>query len=75
MPILFWLDGRASVVELGEVAATSGLPRLGLSAITRQYGLDGKTVRRYIAHGLEPPGDGPRQLGPTLLDPSMGYPC
>jgi Winged helix-turn helix len=34
---------------------------VGVSAIARQLELDRKTVRRYIAQGLEPPAYGPRQ--------------
>ena len=33
---------------------------LKVSAIARQLGVDRKTVRRYIARGLEPPTYGPR---------------
>ena len=34
---------------------------ISISAIARRVGLDRKTVRRYIAQGLEPPSYGPRQ--------------
>jgi transposase len=34
---------------------------VGVSAIARRVELDRKTVRRYIAQGLEPPAYGPRQ--------------
>jgi transposase len=34
---------------------------ISISAIARRVGLDRKTVRRYIAQGLEPPAYGPRQ--------------
>jgi transposase len=33
---------------------------LSVSAIARQLGLDGKTVRKYIERGLEPLAYGPR---------------
>ena len=33
---------------------------LTVSAIARQIGMDRKTIRRYIARGLEPPAYGPR---------------
>src|ERR1700759_2971271 len=33
---------------------------VSISAIARRVGLDRKTVRRYIAQGLEPPAYGPR---------------
>ena len=34
---------------------------VSISAIARRVALDRKTVRRYIAQGLEPPSYGPRQ--------------
>jgi len=34
---------------------------VSVSAIARRVGLDRKTVRRYIAQGLEPRAYGPRQ--------------
>ena len=37
---------------------------LSLTAIGRQLGIDRKTVRRYIALGLEPPTYGPRAPRP-----------
>jgi len=40
---------------------------VSVSAIARRVGLDRKTVRRYIAQGLEPPTYGPRQPRVTLL--------
>src|SRR5271165_7637150 len=55
--------GGASLVQLGEVVMILELQRQGVSvsAIARRVGLDRKTVRRYIAQGLEPPAYGPRQ--------------
>jgi transposase len=51
------------VVKLGEVVMILDLHRQGLtvSAIAGELGVDRKTVRRYIAHGLEPPVYGPRK--------------
>ena len=45
------------MVTLGEVVMILELHRQGLkvSAIARQTGLDRKTIRKYIARGLEPP--------------------
>ena len=45
------------MVKLGELMMILELHRQGLkvSAIARQLGIDRKTVRRYIARGLEPP--------------------
>jgi transposase len=40
---------------------------LSVSAIAQRLGLDRKTVRKYIARGLEPPVYGPRQPAPSLL--------
>jgi transposase len=55
--------GDASLVRLGEIVMILELHRQGVSvsAIARRMGLDRKTVRRYIAQGLEPPAYGPRQ--------------
>jgi transposase len=40
---------------------------VAVSAIARRVGLDRKTVRRYIARGLEPPAYGPRKPRTTQL--------
>src|SRR5271165_1773225 len=55
--------GDASLVRLGEIVMILELHRQGasISAIARRVALDRKTVRRYIAQGLEPPSYGPRQ--------------
>src|ERR1700761_3576088 len=55
--------GDASLVRLGEIVMILELHRQGVSvsAIARRVELDRKTVRRYIAQGLEPPAYGPRQ--------------
>jgi len=51
------------------------LHRQGLSptAIARQLGLDRKTVRKYIALGLEPPSYGPRTPRPKGTDDFLAY--
>lgn len=63
------------MVRLGELVMILDLHRQGLSVsdIARRTGLDRKTVRRYIARGLEPPAYGPRKPRPTLLDPYRAY--
>ncbi|MGD9730491.1 MAG: IS21 family transposase, partial [Nitrospiraceae bacterium] len=57
------------MVRLGEIVMILELHRQGVSvsAIARRVGLDRKTVRRYIAQGLEPPSYGPRQPRVTQL--------
>jgi transposase len=49
--------GRGAVIKIGELVMILELHRQGVSvsAIARQLGLDRKTVRAYIAKGLEPP--------------------
>ena len=47
--------------------------RVSGSAIARQVGLDRKTVRRYIARGLEPPVYGPREPRTTQLQQFERY--
>ncbi len=51
------------------------LHRQGLTVteIARRLGLDRKTVRRYIAKGLEPPAYGPRVRRPKGVDPFLPY--
>jgi transposase len=64
------------VVQLGELMMILELHRQGLSitAIARRSGRDPKTVRKYIARGLEPPAYGPRQVGrPSKLAPYLDY--
>src|SRR3954471_24768215 len=46
---------------------------LKVSAIARQLGIDRKTVRRYIARGLEPPTYGPRPPRQRSTDRSLPY--
>ena len=64
------------MVHLGELVMILDLHRQGLSvsAIARQLGLDRKTVRKYIARGLEPPAYGPRRVErPGKLAPYRDY--
>jgi len=67
--------GTGTVVTLGELMMILDLHRQGLTvtAIARQLGLDRKTVRRYIARGLEPPAYGPRQRQARSTDPFLAY--
>jgi transposase len=44
-----------------------------VSAIARQLGIDRKTVRRYIARGLEPPTYGPRPVPQRSIDRFLPY--
>ena len=46
---------------------------LGVSAIARQTGLDRKTVRKYLAQGLEAPVYGPRARGERLAEQFRAY--
>ncbi|RUP19581.1 IS21 family transposase [Methylobacterium sp.] len=63
------------MVQLGELVMILDLHRQGLSvtAIARQLNLDRKTVRRYIARGLEPPAYTPRPPRERRLDPFTAY--
>jgi transposase len=63
------------VIKLGEMMMILDLHRQGLSvsAIARQTGADRKTVRKYIARGLEAPAYGPRLPRRTVIDPFAGY--
>jgi transposase len=68
--------GAARMIQLGDLIVILDLHRQGLSisAIARQTGRDPKTVRKYIARGLEPPAYGPRQAGrPSKLGPYLDY--
>jgi len=51
------------------------LHRQGLSvaAIARRVGVDRKTVRKYIAHGMEPPAYGPRPGKAKAIDDFLPY--
>src|SRR6204780_5940587 len=66
------LGGREdAVIKLGELVMILDLHRQGLSvsAIARQLGIDRKTVRGYIAKGLEPPTYAPRPTTPGIVAP------
>ena len=65
------------VVRIGELVVILDLHRQGLtiSAIAQRTGLDRKTVRKYIAAGLEPPAYGPRQPRPTKVAPFHAFLC
>jgi transposase len=68
--------GAATVIQLGEVLMILDLHRQGLSisAIARRTGRDPKTIRKYIARGVEPPAYGPRRVGrPGKLAPYRDY--
>src|SRR5262244_1683505 len=75
-PMLLPLAGGSSkVVTLGELMMILELHRQGLkvSAIARQLGIDRKTMRRYIARGVEPPTYGPRLHQQKSTDPFLPY--
>ena len=63
------------MIKLGEVVMILDLHRQGLSvsAIALQLGIDRKTVRKYLARGLEVPVYGPRQPRPRRIDPFVWY--
>ena len=63
------------MVKIGELMMILELHRQGLSvaAIARETGRDAKTIRRYIARGLEPPVYGPRPPQACRLDPYKAY--
>ena len=67
--------GRARVVRLGELVMILDLARQGMSvsAIARRTGHDRKTIRKYIAKGLEPPAYQPRPPRSTLVAPFEAY--
>lgn len=46
---------------------------LSVSAIARRLDLDRKTVRKYIARGLEAPAYGPRAPRPQKIDPYLEF--
>ena len=58
------------MIKLGELVMILDLHRQGLSvsAIARQVGVDRKTVRTYIAKGLEPPTYKKRAPAPGVVD-------
>ena len=64
------------MIQLGDLIMILDLHRQGLSisAIARRMGRDPKTIRKYIARGLEPPAYSPRQAGrPGKLAPYLDY--
>jgi len=63
------------VVTLGELVMILDLARQGLtvSAIARRTGHDRKTIRTYIARGLEPPAYKPREPAPSPLAPFEAF--
>ncbi len=58
------------MIKLGELVMILDLHRQGLSvsAIARQVGIDRKTVRTYIAKGLEPLAYKKRAAPPSVID-------
>ena len=67
-------EGRL-LIGNGELFVTHELRHQGLSisAIARRTGLDRKTVRKYLAQGLQGPRYGPRAPRAQLLDPYRAY--
>jgi transposase len=64
------------MIQLGDLVVILDLHHQGLSisAIARRTGRDPKTIRKYIARGLEPPAYGPRPAGrPSKLAPYFQY--
>lgn len=63
------------MLDLKELVMILDLHRQGLSvtAIARQAGVDRKTVRKYIARGLEPPAYGPRAPRPRASDAFLPF--
>ena len=63
------------MVKLRNIIMIHELERQGLSIseIARKTGLNRKTVRKYLARGLEAPVYGPRAPRARRLDPYKGY--
>lgn len=63
------------VIKLRETIMILDLHQQGLtvSAISRETGIDRKTVRKYIERGLEVPAYGPRKPRATVIDPFASY--
>lgn len=61
--------------KLGDLMMILDLHRQGLkvAVIARRVGVDRKTVRKYIARGLEPPCYGPRQPRARTIDTHVAY--
>lgn len=68
-------EREGAVLKLGELVMILNLHRQGLSviAIARQLGVDRKTVRAYIAKGLEPPVYKKRAVRPGIVDHFEAY--
>jgi transposase len=66
---------EGAVIKLGELVMILDLHRQGLSvsAIARQIGIDRKTVRAYIAKGLEPPAYKKRLSKQGMVSPFESY--
>jgi transposase len=73
--LLSLAGGTGPVIKIGELMMILDLHRQGLSvsAIARQLGIDRKTVRTYIAKGLEPPTYKTRAPRPRLTDAFVPY--
>ena len=63
------------MIGLREVVLIQELKRqgLGVSAIARQTGLDRKTVRKYLAKGLEMPVYSPRKVVANAAEGHRDY--
>jgi transposase len=63
------------LARLGDIVVIHDLRRqgLGVSAIARQTGLDRKTVRKYLARGLEAPAYKPRAPRARIIEPFEDY--
>lgn len=70
-----FFDAEAWVVGLGELIVILELHQQGLSvsAIAERMGMDRKTVRKYIAQGVQVPRYGPRRPRPCVIDPYRAY--
>ena len=66
---------RAGVIKLRELIVILDLHKEGLSvsAIAERTGMDRKTIRKYIARGLEPPQYGPRAPRPRIMAAYEAY--
>jgi transposase len=73
--LLSLAGGSGAVIKIGELVMILDLHRQGLSvsAIARQLGIDRKTVRAYIAKGLEPPAYQKRASRPRMMDSFVPY--
>jgi transposase len=69
--------GSSPVVTLGELVMILDLARQGLtvSAIARRTGHDRKTIRKYLATGMEPPTYKAREPAPSPLAPFEAFLC